>query len=701
MKTRLFIFIISILIVFNSCKSKLGVVNKGNTANVFSDLITPYVWQAIGPFGASQPLSNNNEWSAYGAGRFECLNVHPDNENEIIAGHASAGLFKTTNGGITWDQKLSFDFATGIFDIIRFNKNDKHLIACCATDLGMEKQFGYGLIESFDNGETWQRNSLQYNPAEYSYTQQRAIAIIDKRTEQRLITISDHEIFLSNDGAKSWNSVYKTTESLKSIKVNPENEKQIIVTGNVVIVTYDGGETWADETTLIARSYGAVPGKNARYEVSYSAKNYKKVYIAVSHNKSYLLQANVNSLREITLVSTSEFIPNIYHMCFGKTIKENTGNDQLLIGTTRVFNSINNGILFNQLTVPIYQAPNNTHDDVNSMQVLENNHIYIATDGGIDRSKDGGKTWESLTNHSTNLNASLIFGFDKAKNNVIMAGTQDKGIILFKQRKWSTCDLYGDGGRVAAISDSLAFACGFAKMCYVTKNEGKSLNYNHAGGDINFFDFRMNYNERFKCLYIANQHLYKQTDGKNFEILSSTLTTERPIGAFWVNPENNDEIWLSKMDATWGGPLLKKLYYTADGGITWIDKTENLPILKWRSITDIDVNENGEIAITLNGFDNAKSAEWNKVYLSKDGGNTFENISQGLTNHPAYTIEPVGNSWICGTANGVYIKEPNQNWLPLGKGFPNAMVSEVKYFENQRMLYVSTFGRGMWRIWLN
>ncbi|MDI1233617.1 MAG: hypothetical protein PSX81_04995 [bacterium] len=701
MKIRLYIFILTLIVCNPACKLKQGKSKITNQLNAFSDLVEPNIWQAIGPFGAGSPMAIKNEWSPFGSGRFECLDVNLDNENEILAGHATSGLFKTIDGGLTWAQKLNFDFATGIFNILRFKKNDKHLLACCCTDMGMEKQYGYGLIESFDNGETWQRNSLQFNPSEYNYQQQRAVAIIDKRNEQSLVSISNHEIYISTDGAKTWTSVFKTTENLINIKVNPQNEQQIIVTGNAVIVSYDGGLSWLDETASIARSYGSVPGKNARYEVCYSEKKDKKLYIAVSHNNSYILQANPNALREILLISKSEFIPNIYHMCFGKAFEDNTGNENLLVGTTRVFNSQSGGSSFNQLTVPNYLAPNNAHDDVNAIQIMENAHLFIATDGGIDKSIDGGMTWKSLTNSSLNLNASLIFGFDKAKNNVIMAGTQDKGILLFKRRKWWTCDLYGDGGRVVTMGDSLAFACGYSKMCYVTKDEGKTMNYNHAGADINFFDFRMQYAPEFNTLYIANQHLYKQPEGKHFEILSGDLSTERPIGAFWVNNENTDQIWLSKMDATWGGPLIKKLYYTDDGGANWQDKTAVLPILNWRSITDIDVNQRGEIAITLNGFDNAKSTELNKVYLSKDGGNSFQNISEGLSNHPVYTIEPVGDDWVCGTANGIYIKNGSQNWIVLGKGFPKTIVSEIKYYANQNMLYASTLGRGMWRIWLN
>ncbi len=698
MRTHKLLYSVLFILLPLACKVNKKVIKASSNEDAFFAKIEPNLWQAIGPFGAPNPITANGQWSAAGSGRFESILLNSENENEIFLGHASSGLFKTTDGGKTWQQKLNFEFATGIFDMIRFRKNEKHIIACCATDLGAERQYGYGLIESFDNGETWQRNSLQYNPSEYNYTQQRAIAIVDKKGEQKLISITNHDIYVSNDGAKTWLKVFTTVENLKSIKVNPEDDENIIVTGNVLLVTYDGGLNWLDETARLCTAYGSAPGPYARYEVQFSKKDKQKLWIAVSHNSSYLLTVDTH-LKDIKLQSKSQYTANLYHMCLSSEL---IGTSEILyIGTTRLFKSVNDGASFTQISRPDAGVSNQAHDDVNSLTLKLNGVIYMTTDGGADISLDKGNTWRSITNQSSNLNAALVFGFDKNKVNEMMAGTQDKGIFVFNKRKWLGCDLYGDGGRVVAMGDSNAFACGYAKMCYVTKDHGESFDYNHAGDEINFFDFRMYYSENFKNLFIANHHLYKQNEGKNFEILTSTLTTERPIGAFWVNKENNDEIWLSKLDATWGAPLLKKLYYTNDGGATWIDKTEALPILKWRAITDIDVNDAGDIAITLNGFDNAQSEELNKVYVSKDGGNTFENMSTGLGNYPVYTIEPVGNTWVCGNANGIFVKTRNENWQKLGEGFPTTIVSEIKYFEDQRMLYVSTFGRGLWRIWLN
>ena len=37
-------------------------------------------------------------------------------------------------------------------------------------------------------------------------------------------------------------------------------------------------------------------------------------------------------------------------------------------------------------------------------------------------------------------------------------------------------------------------------------------------------------------------------------------------------------------------------------------------------------------------------------------------------------------------------------WVPLGEGFPPTIVTEIKYFEKEQALIVSTFGRGLWAI---
>jgi photosystem II stability/assembly factor-like uncharacterized protein len=650
-------------------------------------------WQPLGPFGAPQPMAEPGEMSPHGAGRFMCINLHPGNEGEILAGHATSGLFKSTDNGRTWQQKLDFPFSTGIFRILRFTKNSKHLIACSGMDIGSSRQYGYGLIESFDNGETWQRNSLQFDPEEYNLRQSRDVAIIDSKKEKRLLSISDREIYASEDGALTWTKVHDSKFSLKSIVVNPFDDNSIFVCGSGLLYSADGGKSWQNITNYTSKAYGKENSEFARFQVAFSQKTKDKYYVAAEDQSVYILERTTHDTGEYRILNRNACVINVQRLVFAANYNPKTKLETLYLGSIRLHKSIDGGINFPQITVPLNAQPNSVHDDINSI-AFHNNSVYVTTDGGIDVSSDEGRTWLTLSGNSLNLNTALVFGFDKSMKGYMMCGTQDNGVFTLKSGTWLCSKLYGDGGRVTALNDSTGFATGYAQANYTTKNAGVTFEYKHAGHERTGFDFRMNFREKSGTFYLANTHLYKRKDNRYFEILTSKLSADRKIKAFWVNPGNENEIWLARDEPTWGGELLGKLFYTSDGGVTWLDHTNRLPILSWRTITDIHVNRQGQIAVTLEAFDK-KNSEIHKVYMSLDGGYTFINASNGLPNVPANTIIFANEHWICGNNNGIYIMRGDK-WEPYGNGFPATIVTELKYFEDAGILYASTFGRGIW-----
>ena len=648
------------------------------------------IWQPLGPFGSPEPMARKGEMSPHGAGRFMCVDVHPDRPGEILAGHATSGIFKTVDNGRTWEQKLKFDFSTGIFNIKRFKKNPSHLLICSALDIGNSRQYGYGLIESFDNGETWVRNSLQFEPEEYKLAQCRDVAIIDSK---RILCISDKAVYLSEDAAVSWKKVYETSLIIKSIIVNPVDDRSMFICGNGVLYSHDGGLSWKDISTDVCSAYGKQPGGFGRFDVAFSQKTRNHFYLVAEESSVILLRGSTDSIGKFRIVNRNAAMLNATRLAMCTLNDRKTGKETLFVGTTRLFASSDEGLHFRQASNPEKGQADLAHDDINCLRAF-GSAIYMATDGGVDVSKDAGQTWTSLTNGSVNLNASLIFGFDRSEQGLMMGGTQDNGILILRNGKWYCSDMYGDGGRAVAINDSTGFAVGYAQANYFTRNAGKSFEYSHAGSERSGHDFRMAYHKKSRTFFLANQHLYKKKEGKYFEILTSGLDAGRKIKAFWVNPENENEIWFCRDEPTWGKELKNKLYYTDNGGRIWLDYTYRLPVLSWRSITDIFINGNGVVAVTLEAFDK-NGTEPNKVYFSLDGGLTFVNQSAGLPNVPANTIIYANREWICGTNNGVYVFR-NNVWEKMGAGFPATIVTELKYFEDTGMLYASTFGRGMW-----
>lgn len=687
-------FVFVLLVFLCQCKSKKKHHSKVEKVT-YSASFKRGVWECVGPYGSPVPLSDTNERSATGAGRFMCVYVHPKNNQIIYIGHATSGLFKTIDGGKTWQQKLNFPFSTGINQIIGFKSDDNHLLASASMDIGNSKQYGFGLIESFDGGETWIRNSLQFNPQEYQTEQMNDVAIIDSKKENKIIAITDKTIYISNDKALTWQQIEKPGFLLKNIIVNPKNEKQIFVGGNELLMTNDGGITWANVTSGFFKKLGFKASQYSRINMCFSKTNFKKIYVGISAAKCHLFVANTDSINDPKLAGINTVPPNFFRFSMACVFNELSKQEQVLIGGVRLHKL--NDKLLNAVTITNPNVGNVqfAHDDINYIHLAKNNVLYIATDGGVDMSEDEGKSWQSLSQNS-NLNTSLMFGFDINNKGVIIAGTQDNGLFRYLNKSWQSLVYYGDGGRVVASKDSNEFYVSYGKQNYKLSQNGMMIDYQHAGVQTMWFDYRMGFHTKTKTFYLANKHLYKKNMESNFELISSQLTVDRDIKALWINPDDDKEIWMAKDDATWGAALVNKLFYTNDGGDSWYDYTKNCPLLMWRSISDIHVNKDGIIALAIDGFDK-ENTEYNRVLFSYDNGETFVNVSKGLGNFPINSVLYANGKWLCGSNNGVYVLNINNEWELFDTGFPVTVVSELKYNKKENALYVSTFGRSLWR----
>lgn len=88
-------------------------------------------------------------------GRVEAVWVSPVDPNIIVVGTNASGIWKTTNGGNTWEPKLdAFRFpGLGISDIV-YEPNDGILYAGTGLEF-FGNRYGYGILISHDDGETW------------------------------------------------------------------------------------------------------------------------------------------------------------------------------------------------------------------------------------------------------------------------------------------------------------------------------------------------------------------------------------------------------------------------------------------------------------------------------------------------------------------------------------------------------------------
>ncbi len=105
------------------------------------------------------------------------------------------------------------------------------------------------------------------------------------------------------------------------------------------------------------------------------------------------------------------------------------------------------------------------------------------------------------------------------------------------------------------------------------------------------------------------------------------------------------------------------------------------------------------IWVTLSGYNS------DAVYESTDGGNTWNNISAGLPEIPAYSIVQNKQSTnelhlYVGTELGIYYKQGTDNWVEYNTGLPNVKIGEIEIYYDatpaDSKLRAATYGRGLW-----
>lgn len=114
-------------------------------------------------------------------------------------------------------------------------------------------------------------------------------------------------------------------------------------------------------------------------------------------------------------------------------------------------------------------------------------------------------------------------------------------------------------------------------------------------------------------------------------------------------------------------------------------------------ITDIEVSSSGSnvLWVTIGGYEDTA-----KVFYSTSSGISWTNITGSLPNLPVNCIiSDDNNNVYIGTDNGVYYRgSGDADWTPFYNGLPRVPVSELEIspVAPHTILYASTYGRGIW-----
>ncbi len=584
--------------------------------------------------------------------------VHPQDPNIVYvaaSGHEyteneERGIYKTTNGGITWDRVLFLDDHIGAIDIVMDASQPDVLFAAMwnrTRHAWSDPLPGPddGIFKSSDGGKSWHK--LTEGLPDYSKTGRIGLAISQSRPNVVYAVIDNHELAREPDDEE---------------RDNYGRSRAGVIKGAEVYRSDDSGETWA--------------------KVSESDRTMERVFAT-------------------------------YGWVFGQIRVDPNDENTVFVMGVPLLKSTDGGRKFERVSFP------GLHADHHAMWINpeNSNHIINGNDGGINISYDGGATWKNLEN----LPVVQFYNVevDNAKPFRAYGSIQDNG-------SWRGPSNYRPGR--SRLTDWERVPGGEASTMAIDPDDENVFYSEGFYGNINRSTFEPRETENIRpkdvdgepplrgqwlapfilsphnsrVIYHGMQYVFRSMNqGQSWERISDDLTFNDPtrqgnipfatITALSESPQRFGVLYAGTDDG--------RLHGTRNGGHQWRDLTSGLPT-KWVSRVVASKYDEATAYVTLNGKRDNDFQVY--VYRSRDFGETWEDISEGIPGGPVNVIleDPFHEEILyVGTDLGVYVTLDSANtWHVLGKDLPITFVHDLAIQERDKVLVAATHGRGMYTL---
>jgi len=204
-------------------------------------------------------------------------------------------------------------------------------------------------------------------------------------------------------------------------------------------------------------------------------------------------------------------------------------------------------------------------------------------------------------------------------------------------------------------------------------------------------------------LYHGMQYVFRSLDrGDTWEKISPDLTTNDPATRGDIPYQTLFAISESplKYGLIYAGTDDGRLWVTKDGGKAWQETTAGLAPGKWMSRLVASAYDLGTVYLTQNGKRDDDFTPY--VWKSADYGKTWTSIAAGIPVGPVNVIreDPVNrNILYVGTDMGAYITtDGGKTWMALGGNLATVYVHDLIIHPRDNIIVIATHGRGMWAL---
>jgi photosystem II stability/assembly factor-like uncharacterized protein len=682
------------------------------------------------------------------SGRIADIAVAPSDPKTIYVGTATGGVWKSSDGGLTFapifdDQPVA---AIGALAVSPASAD----VLWVGTGEGNPRNsasVGNGVYLTRDGGKTWEHlglvdseriHRILLHPEDPLVAYVGALGKAWGESEER-------GVFRTADGGKSWQKVLyvNDTTGTADLVMDPENPDKLFAAlwdyrrwpwtfrsggpGSGLYVTHDGGRHW----TRLDEEDGLPPGELGRIGLAVAPSDPDRVYALVEDQQEIALYRSDDGGDRFEKVSTDPLVGN--RPFYYADIRVDTRDPNRVYSLWSAVSLSRDGGKTWENLVGFGAA----HPDHHALWIdpRDPHHLWGGNDGGVYESRDRGHSWRFVANLPVGQYYHVRVDEEVPYN--VYGGMQDNGSWRGPSTVWENGGIrnhhwqevgFGDGFDTLPIP-------GDSRRGFAMSQEGYLIRWDldtgerkdvrppaPAGPDgLPTEELRFNWNAGLaidpfepRTIYYGSQFVHRSRDlGETWEVVSPDLTTDNPdwqkqgesggltldvtgaenfttIVAIAPSPVAQGVIWVGTDDG--------RLHLTRNGGESWESLEGNLrgvPAHTW--IPHVAPSPH-DAATAFVVFDDHRRSNWTPyVYKTTDYGKTWKSlVTQDLSGYALVIAQdPVDPELLfLGTEFGLWVSfDGGGKWIKWTHGVPTVSVMDLVIHPRDHDLVLGTHGR--------
>ncbi|HEV2273342.1 MAG TPA: hypothetical protein VGR96_04210 [Acidobacteriaceae bacterium] len=693
----------------------------------------PLKWRSIGPNRGGRSLTSAGS---------------EKRPLEYYFGAVGGGLWKTTDGGLTWAPVTDGKIASSSVGAVAVAPSNPDIVyaGMGESELRGNVMQGDGVYKSADGGKTWKNVGLRDSQAISR------IRVDAKNPDLVYAAVLGHPygrspergVYRSQDGGATWKQIlYRSDRAgAEDLSIDPHDPRTMYASlwdvyrtpwslssggpASGLFKSDDGGDHW----TEITRSPGLPGGIDGKIGVAVSGADSRRVYAIVENQDGGVYRsddagATWNKINDERKVRQRAFY-------YTRIFADPKNPDVVYVLNTAFFKSSDGGKTFKAIAVP--------HGDNHDLWIASDNpqRMIESNDGGANVSTNGGRSWTGQVYPTAQLyhvatTADIPYQVCGAQqDNSTVCVPSDAGVNFRNPMGHAGDWLYsvggGESGYIAPDPENPNIFYAGSQGALLTRYDRRT----GAARDVQVYPLffsgmsASSLKERWQwtfpivfdpldanTLYTSSQHLWKTTDkGESWTAVSPDLTRADPktlgdSGGPITKDQNGPEIYGTiftiapsrvKEGTIWTGSDDGLAFLTQDAGKTWSKVTpEGLPEFSRISMIDASWHDSGTAYLAANHYQMDDRQPY--IFKTHDYGKSWQKIIDGIPETDFVRVvreDPVRRGLLyAGTEHGIYVSfDDGGHWRSLRLNLPDTQVADLLVHGSD--VVIATHGRSFY-----